>query len=171
MQKVLDLTQAREAATMAPTPVQAGSQDDLPTVGREMEIPITAYYAPDGTVYRDVLRSRVLTFDGKAGVARMEADLCAGRDFRAMSPQRQEWIRKIAYVTFHLVEVPKWLNEWAPVDDVILDTVWSHCAAHDYLFFRSNPAQGAGASGPGRRVETTSTLVALADQHAARSRE
>jgi len=160
MDAILDLTQARQAAQAAPVPPPA---EKTQLVGREAEIPVTAYYAPDGTVYKDTLRSRVLTFDGKAAIARMEADLCQGRAFSSMSPEKQTWIRRVAYVTFHLAEVPDWVSKWAPVDDFLLNEIWTHCQAHDYLFFRSDPAQGAGPAN-GQRVVVASQLAALAEE-------
>ncbi len=161
METLLDLTQARQAAQAAPVPPPAEKTEGL--VAREVEIPVTAYHAPDGTVYKDVLRSRVLTFDGKAAIARMEADLCQGRAFSSMSPEKQAWIRKVAYITFHLVEVPDWLSKWAPVDDFLLNEIWKNCQAHDYLFFRPDPAQGAGAA-RGTRVVVASRLADIADE-------
>jgi len=161
MDTILDLTQARQAAQSAPVPPPADKQL---LVSREMDVPVTSYVAPDGTVHKDTLVSRILTFDGKASIARMEADLCQGRAFSSMSPEKQAWIRKVAYITFHLVSVPDWLSKWAPVDDLLLNEVWANCQAHDYLFFRSDPAQGAGTT-PNQRVVVASQLVALADEY------
>lgn len=160
MTQSLDLRAARARATAGSTPPVIEKESDVPLVRREAQLPFV-YHAPDGSTHNDVLTSRVLAFDTKAAVARMEADLCGGRTFEAMSAESQAWIRKVAYVTFHLVDVPQWVADWTPLDQELLDQLYLQCQAHDYLFFRSGPAQGEGA--PTRsRVVVDSPLVAQA---------
>ena len=160
MAQTLDLRAARTRATAGPTPPVIEKESDVPLVRRECQLPFI-YHAPDGTTYNDVLTSRVLTFDAKAAIARMEADLCSGRAFESMSPEYQAWIRKVSYVTLHLEDVPAWVAEWAPLDQELLDQLYLQCQAHDYIFFRSGPAQGEGS--PTRsRVVVDSPLVAQA---------
>lgn len=156
----IDLRQARAKAAVGVVPPPPEKPSSIPLIQREVQIPFE-YHAPDGALYQDSLTSRILSFDGKAGVARMVADLCNGRPFEVMAPEHQAWIQRVAYVTLHLTEIPPWVAEWLPIDNELLESIYLQCQAHDYIFFRSDPAQGEGA--PTRsRVVVDSPLVAQA---------
>lgn len=156
----IDLRQAREKATARVVPPAPERPADIPLTPREASLPIT-YHAPDGATYTDVLRLRILTYDGHAGVARMEADMAAGRPFESMSAGRRGWISKMALVTHYLVEIPVWLNTWLAEDQELLQAIFENCQAHNYIFFRPDPAQGEGAS-QRSRVVVDSPLVTQA---------
>lgn len=150
-----------KARTQQATPVTEGAAQ--PLVGRDYSIPVTAYIAPDGQVHHDTLVSRILTMNTKASTARMESDLSGGFPFAGMSVERQAWIKRLAYVTHHLVDIPAWLNVWLSQDDDLLLNLYKLCQAHDYLFFRPDPAQGAGTTGEPRRLVVASDLAERAD--------
>lgn len=144
----LDLAAMRQRALQAqdPSPVP---QETL--VKRDHAFSVS-YLSPEGVEYNASVVSRVPSFQIKAAMTRMEADLCGGRPWELFSAQRQGWMQAVARVSLQLADPPNWLLQWAQQDDDLLIQLYQQCVKHEALFFRADLFPGQGASARPRVV-------------------
>lgn len=134
---------------------QATPQPKL--VARDVEIQLLYVSPEDGKEQRATVISRVPDFDITLRMSRMEADMCQGRLFAALAPDRQDWVRMISCITHQLQDAPEWVLEWAAQDQAFLRGIYERCKVHEMLFFRPGAAS-IGATQSETRMEITSSL-------------
>lgn len=122
-------------------------------------LPIQVWYddPESGERLETTVHSTVPGFEQKNRMARMEADMCSGRSFQALSPDQQMRLRSLARVTVQMSEAPEWVLRWASEDDDFLVLLANYCSMHETLFFRSDGP--AGGQAPGRTRMAVSSAV------------
>lgn len=158
---VLDIRKVAEQAKqhVAPdtgSPVATASPQEV-LVPRRLAIDVT-YFSPDtneklsATVFSHVPDQAVKTY-----IMRTEADLCAGRPFGLLPPDKQAWVQMIARVSHQVKDAPEWLYKWMAEDDELLGWLANYCLIHENLFFRRGAA-ASGATQSGTRMALTSAM-------------
>jgi len=130
-------------------------------VPREITLNVR-YTAPDGQVYDEPIRSRVLSGEERLLVERRSA-LLAGAPWDHLSEYARARITALALVSVQLRDIPDWLNQWLSEDDDLLFTLRGEVERHSSAWFLGAMGEG-GADKSASRVSCDSSDSATIDR-------
>jgi hypothetical protein len=133
-------------------------------VDREHEFEVS-YSGPDGQVYKETLRSRIMDGDERISVARIAARRADVKwDLLPQAQAARIWAQST--IAVQLREPPAWLSRWVMEDDALLFACFDVCSLHESEFFRNSAGEGTEGSAKSR-VSVSSTLAASTDRERA----
>lgn len=101
-----------------------------------------------GRRWRGTFTNRILTFELRARMGALRAQMCGGVPVDALDADTFSLVRKIAHLTVSLEAKPEWCDFWAMVDDQLLDLIYAQVEGHE-LTFRGRRAAPETRTGRG----------------------
>lgn len=154
MSDTLDLRGLQQKAVAEVTAIQQNMSAETPSerealTPREITFEIE-YLAPDGKDRRGVIKSVVLTSDGRLAKARIFATLTSGVSVDSLSQEDFFRLDALARLTTQAKDVPDWLLDACGEDLELLVTVHNMLMEHENRYFRGNAKKGSEQAGPSR---------------------